>query len=85
MIVCFSAVMEVAWKLRPPTKKVTPYGAQLVWTLPGGNLLIVHLKDKNKIRHKKRWSQVSYATPEAFSLITPTQKLLLGWCWRRSF
>ena len=42
-----------------PTKVVTPYGGQLVWILPGGNKLIVHLKDKLKIRHKKRWSQVS--------------------------
>ena len=37
----------------------TPYGGRLEWTLPGGNPLIVHLKDKTKIRHKKRWSQVN--------------------------
>ena len=41
-------------------KCITPYGGRLVWTLPGQNKLIVHLKDKNKIRHKKRWSQVYY-------------------------
>lgn len=28
--------------------------------MPGKNKLIVHLKDKSKIRHKKRWSQVMY-------------------------
>ncbi|KAK3091198.1 hypothetical protein FSP39_017898 [Pinctada imbricata] len=35
----------------------TPYGGRLEWTLPGQNKLIAHLKDKDKIRHKKRWSQ----------------------------
>lgn len=42
----------------PPTKYPTPYGGQLIWTLPGKTHLTVHLKDKNKIRHRKRWSQV---------------------------
>ncbi|XP_043255985.1 chitin synthase chs-2-like [Colletes gigas] len=46
--------------LSPPIKCPTPYGGQLVWTLPGKSRLIVHLKDKNKIRHRKRWSQVMY-------------------------
>lgn len=36
----------------------TPYGGRLLFVLPEGNLLYVHLKDKNLIRHKKRWSQV---------------------------
>ncbi len=36
----------------------TPYGGQLIWTLPGSNKLFVHLKNKKLIRHKKRWSQV---------------------------
>ncbi|XP_078049860.1 LOW QUALITY PROTEIN: chitin synthase chs-2 [Augochlora pura] len=43
-----------------PTKHPTPYGGQLVWTLPGKTYLTVHLKDTNKIRHRKRWSQVMY-------------------------
>lgn len=42
-----------------PIKIPTPYGGRLVWLLPGKNRLIVHMKDKNFIRHKKRWSQVS--------------------------
>ena len=42
----------------PPTKIPTPYGGRLIWKLPGGNNLVVHLKDKLKIRLKKRWSQV---------------------------
>ncbi|XP_033757151.1 chitin synthase chs-2-like [Pecten maximus] len=46
--------------LGPPERVITPYGGRLVWTLPGGNKLIVHLKDKDKIRHKKRWSQIMY-------------------------
>ncbi|CAK1549970.1 unnamed protein product [Leptosia nina] len=47
-------------RLRPPKKYPTPYGGRLVWTLPGKNKIICHLKDKSKIRHKKRWSQVMY-------------------------
>ncbi|UJR10460.1 hypothetical protein I4U23_014664 [Adineta vaga] len=43
-----------------PIKIPTPYGGRLVWLLPGKNRLIVHMKDKNAIRHKKRWSQVMY-------------------------
>lgn len=55
-----SEVHDVALEVRPPTKTLTPYGGRLTWTLPGGNRLIVHLKDKDLIRHKKRWSQVMY-------------------------
>ncbi|XP_049868807.1 chitin synthase chs-2-like [Pectinophora gossypiella] len=47
-------------RLRPPKKYPTPYGGKLVWTLPGKNKMICHLKDKSKIRHRKRWSQVMY-------------------------
>ena len=51
------------------TKYVTPYGGEkslkiheiyvfssgrLVWNLPGGTSITCHLKDKKKIRHKKR-------------------------------
>ncbi|CAF1342892.1 unnamed protein product, partial [Didymodactylos carnosus] len=43
-----------------PIKIPTSYGGRLVWILPGKNRLIVHLKDKDLIRHKKRWSQVMY-------------------------
>ncbi|XP_052706396.1 chitin synthase-like isoform X2 [Crassostrea angulata] len=46
--------------LDPPKKYVTPYGGRLEWELPGENKLVVHLKDKDKIRHKKRWSQIMY-------------------------
>ncbi|KAL6466367.1 hypothetical protein MHYP_G00241710 [Metynnis hypsauchen] len=38
----------------------TPYGCRLQYTLPQGNTLIVHFKDKHRIRHKKRWSQIMY-------------------------
>ncbi|CAH0404859.1 unnamed protein product [Chilo suppressalis] len=47
-------------RLRAPKKYPTPYGGKLVWTMPGKNKLICHLKDKSKIRHRKRWSQVMY-------------------------
>ncbi|XP_040909387.1 chitin synthase chs-1-like [Toxotes jaculatrix] len=45
-----------------PDQKVirTPYGGRLVITMPHGNDIIVHFKDKDLIRHKKRWSQVMY-------------------------
>ncbi|XP_053568219.1 chitin synthase chs-2-like [Bombina bombina] len=39
---------------------VTPYGGRLCYRLPHRNLLFVHLKDKQKIRHRKRWSQIMY-------------------------
>uniref|UniRef100_A0AAV2K3M9 chitin synthase n=1 Tax=Knipowitschia caucasica TaxID=637954 RepID=A0AAV2K3M9_KNICA len=38
----------------------TPYGGRLVVTMPHGNNIIIHFKDKKLIRHKKRWSQVMY-------------------------
>lgn len=49
---------KMRMRARPPEKCPTPFGGRLKWTLPGGCILIVHLKDKNKIRHRKRWSQV---------------------------
>lgn len=47
-------------KVPPPAKYATPYGGRLEWVLPGQTKIICHLKDKNKIRHKKRWSQCMY-------------------------
>ncbi|CAG2190883.1 CHS1 [Mytilus edulis] len=41
-------------------EKHSPYGARLEWRLPKGNTLFVHLKNKNKVKQKKRWSQVMY-------------------------
>ena len=43
-----------------PTIVPTPYGGKLIWKLPGGNRLIAHVKDKDLIRHRKRWSQCMY-------------------------
>merc|ERR1712079_194967 len=43
-----------------PIKMLTPYGGRLTWEMPGGTRMVVHLKDKSKIRHKKRWSQIMY-------------------------
>lgn len=51
-------VEDLGMRASPPTKYPTPYGGRLEWRLPGETELIVHLKDKNKIRHRKRWSQV---------------------------
>ncbi|KAJ8303433.1 hypothetical protein KUTeg_019829 [Tegillarca granosa] len=47
-------------KLEKPKCLNTLYGKRLEWKLPGENSLFIHLKDKDKIRHKKRWSQVMY-------------------------
>ncbi|KAL8563825.1 hypothetical protein ACOMHN_061949 [Nucella lapillus] len=55
-----SSVYKKTMTVSPPLKIPTPYGGQLLWVMPGNNLLFVHLKDKIKIRHRKRWSQVMY-------------------------
>ncbi|XP_053090629.1 chitin synthase chs-1-like [Pangasianodon hypophthalmus] len=49
-------------KPRLPQQKIisTPYGGRLEYTLPKGNIMMVHFKDKQLIRHKKRWSQIMY-------------------------
>ncbi|KAH7637874.1 Chitin synthase 2 [Dermatophagoides farinae] len=47
--------------LEPPTIVPTPYGGKLIWKMPmGTNRLIAHIKDKDLIRHRKRWSQCMY-------------------------
>lgn len=55
-----SEVHKTTVRIRPPIIYPTPYGGRLVWTLPGKTKMICHLKDKAKIRAKKRWSQVMY-------------------------
>lgn len=47
-------------KIKAPIKTETPYGGRLTWILPGRNRMVAHLKNKDEIRHKKRWSQVMY-------------------------
>nr|CAD7400153.1 unnamed protein product [Timema cristinae] len=44
----------------PPRNIDTPYGGRLEYSLPGHTAMLVHLKDRNRIRHGKRWSQVMY-------------------------
>ncbi|EDV97910.1 chitin synthase chs-2 [Drosophila grimshawi] len=53
-------IYGVIIKIKPPLKIETPYGGRLVWTLPGRTKMVAHLKNKDKVRHKKRWSQVMY-------------------------
>ena len=55
-----SNVHGVEMALPPPVKTPTPYGGRLIYTLPGKTQIVVHLKDKSLIRHRKRWSQVMY-------------------------
>ena len=42
------------------SKKITAYGMQLQYTLERKIQLYIHLKDNNKVKNKKRWSQVMY-------------------------
>ncbi|XP_061384873.1 chitin synthase chs-2 isoform X2 [Danaus plexippus] len=55
-----SEVHQTIIRVRPPKKYPAPYGGRLSWVLPGKTKMICHLKDKSKIRHRKRWSQVMY-------------------------
>nr|XP_034828802.1 chitin synthase chs-2 isoform X1 [Maniola hyperantus] len=55
-----SEVHQTIIRVRPPKKFPAPYGGRLTWVLPGKTKMICHLKDKAKIRHRKRWSQVMY-------------------------
>merc|ERR1712142_963183 len=55
-----SYIHQTNIRLRPPKKVPTPYGGRLIYTLPGKTKMIIHMKDKSKIRHKKRWSQCMY-------------------------
>ncbi|KAL4235306.1 hypothetical protein ACF0H5_006941 [Mactra antiquata] len=43
-----------------PVKCVMPYGGRLTWSLPGKTEMVIHMKNKNKIRRGKRWSQILY-------------------------
>ena len=43
-----------------PALELTDYGGRITWTLEHKTKLVCHLKDKEKIRHKKRWSQCMY-------------------------
>lgn len=47
------------FELEEVKKFETPYGARFEWTLLTDQKLIIHLKDKTKIRNRKRWSQVN--------------------------
>ena len=38
----------------------TEYGGRITWELEHGTKVVCHLKDKELIRHKKRWSQCMY-------------------------
>jgi hypothetical protein len=64
--------------IRPPVKFPTPYGGRLVWTLPGKTKMIAHLKNKDKIRHKKRWSQVKQTTFFRLMFVCG-----MKWSWNR--
>lgn len=48
------------YELEKVKKFETPYGARFEWNLLTDQPLVVHLKDKTKIRNRKRWSQVMY-------------------------
>jgi chitin synthase len=57
----FSLLHEtVKIDLKQGEKWETSYGLQLKWKLAGDMPFYVHLKDPNKVKKKKRWSQVMY-------------------------
>ena len=59
-LICRKFYPKLNLIIKDPVIVPTPYGGRLEWDLPSGTRLIAHLKDKVKIRHKKRWSQVSH-------------------------
>lgn len=56
----FSSLNSEPIKMKDPFLFPTCYGGQVVYKMPGGNFMFIHLKDKTKIRRKKRWSQVNF-------------------------
>ncbi|KAK3585091.1 hypothetical protein CHS0354_004281 [Potamilus streckersoni] len=50
---------DIDWN-RCPVKTSTPHGGRLTWCMPGGSRMVVHLKDRYKVRGRKRWSQIMY-------------------------
>ncbi|CAG5136028.1 unnamed protein product, partial [Candidula unifasciata] len=60
MDVACSSVHGKPMKVHPPTKVPTPYGGQLIWQMPGENLLFVHMKDIQKIRNRKTMVMYMY-------------------------
>lgn len=66
----------IQWVTNKPTKITTPYGEQLKWTMPYKTEVTIHLKDKDKIRHKKRWSQVKSINSSTFLKTKKKNKLL---------
>lgn len=56
-----SLVEEILGKVIEKTDLfATPYGLQCKLQLDGGVWFVVHLKDNQKVKKKKRWSQVMY-------------------------
>ena len=52
---------ELPSMLSPEAKvQETAYGGRVTWELENGTNVVCHLKDKEMIRHKKRWSQCMY-------------------------
>uniref|UniRef100_A0A3Q2SPF1 chitin synthase n=1 Tax=Fundulus heteroclitus TaxID=8078 RepID=A0A3Q2SPF1_FUNHE len=51
-------IADVQQQIPDQTIIKTPYGARLVVVMPHENNIVVHFKDKELIRNKKRWSQV---------------------------
>lgn len=78
------SVVKVPITVHPPEKTVTPYGGRLTLIMPGHTHMVVHLKDKNKMRHRKRWSQVCERTcinKYAYFISDICFEWLLMACW----
>ena len=55
----FLNMMQVVFQEKTYIATETPYGGELQWEIQG-TVFLCHLKDKLKIKNKKRWSQCMY-------------------------
>ena len=60
---------KIGVKFGKPEKILTPYGGRLTWIFPGETKMIVHLKDKSKIRNKKRYAFKSIVNVKDISVV----------------
>ncbi|VDD93431.1 unnamed protein product, partial [Enterobius vermicularis] len=74
-----SAVHQTQMRLKTPKKTTTPYGGRISYLLPGKNRMTVHLKDKNKIRHRKRWILIFVQNKKIVQPIVMYLYYLLGY------
>lgn len=75
------SVVKGPINIQPPEKTATPYGGRLTWIMPGHTRMVVHLKDKNRMRHRKRWSQVLLFYVSLWHALIKTLTLISDICF----